>query len=121
MKKILALVLALCMILALGVTAFADDPITLVYAEVNPLEGTTVGAVALYFKEKVEELTNGEVTLDIQPNAVLGSENDVLDAIMGGSTAIDISRISAFALSSYGCDKSTLLSLPFTFVSREHF
>ena len=121
MKKILALVLALCMVLALGVTAFADDPITLVYAEVNPLEGTTVGAVALYFKEKVEELTNGEVTLDIQPNAVLGSENDVLDAIMGGSTAIDISRISAFALSSYGCDKSTLLSLPFTFVSREHF
>ena len=121
MKKILSLALVLCMVLALGATCFADDPVTLVYAEVNPIEGTTVGAIATYFKEKVEELTNGTVTLDIQANAVLGSENDVLDAIMGGSTAIDISRISAFALSSYGCGKATLLSLPFTFVSREHF
>ena len=46
---------------------------------------------------------------------VLGSENDVLDAILGGSTSIDISRISAFALTSYGCNKSKLLSIPFTF------
>lgn len=122
MKKILALAMALCMIFALcAVSASADDPVTLVYAEVNPLEGTTVGEVATTFKNKVEELTNGSVVIDIQANAVLGSENDVLDSITAGSTLIDISRISAFALSSYGCEKATLLSLPFTFVSRDHF
>lgn len=32
-----------------------------------------------------------------------------------------MSRISAFALTSYGGQKSMLLSLPYTFVSREHF
>ena len=63
--------------------AAASDPkVTLVYAEVNPLD-TIVGQTATHF--------------------------------------IDISRISAFALTSYGCNKSKLLSIPFTFENRAHF
>ena len=101
--------------------AAANDPeVTLVYAEVNPLD-TIVGQTASHFKEKVEELTGGSVVIDVQASGVLGSENDVLDAILGGSTSIDISRISAFALTSYGCNKSKLLSIPFTFENRAHF
>ena len=102
-------------------TAAANDPkVTLVYAEVNPLD-TIVGQTATHFKEKVEELSGGSVVVDVQASGVLGSENDVLDAILGGSTSIDISRISAFALTSYGCNKSKLLSIPFTFNNRAHF
>ena len=101
--------------------AAASDPkVTLVYAEVNPLD-TIVGQTATHFKEKVEELSGGSVVVDVQASGVLGSENDVLDAILGGSTSIDISRISAFALTSYGCNKSKLLSIPFTFNNRAHF
>ena len=101
--------------------AAASDPkVTLVYAEVNPLD-TIVGQTGSHFKEKVEELTGGSVVVDVQASGVLGSENDVLDAILGGSTSIDISRISAFALTSYGCNKSKLLSIPFTFDNRAHF
>ena len=101
--------------------AAASDPkVTLVYAEVNPLD-TIVGQTGSHFKEKVEELTGGSVVVDVQASGVLGSENDVLDAILGGSTSIDISRISAFALTSYGCNKSKLLSIPFTFNNRAHF
>ena len=101
--------------------AAASDPkVTLVYAEVNPLD-TIVGQTGSHFKEKVEELTGGSVVVDVQASGVLGSENDVLDAILGGSTSIDISRISAFALTSYGCNKSKLLSIPFTFETRAHF
>lgn len=101
--------------------ATASDPkVTLVYAEVNPLD-TIVGQTGSHFKEKVEELTGGSVVVDVQASGVLGSENDVLDAILGGSTSIDISRISAFALTSYGCNKSKLLSIPFTFENRAHF
>ena len=70
--------------------------VTLVYAEVNPLEGTIVGQTATAFKDKVEELS-------------------------GGSITIDMARISAFALTSYGGEKSSLLSVPFTFVNRDHF
>lgn len=98
----------------------AGDAITLVYAEVNPLD-TIVGQTGTAFKEKVEELSGGSIIIDVQASGVLGSENDVLDTMLGGGGTIDISRISAFALTSYGADKSTLLSVPYTFVSREHF
>ena len=93
--------------------------ITLVMAEVNPLD-TIVGQTDTAFKEKVEELSGGSIKIDLQASGVLGSENDVLDTMLGGGD-IDMSRISAFALTSYGGQKSMLLSIPYTFVSREHF
>ena len=80
-----------------------------------------MGQTATAFKEKVEELSGGSITIDVQASGVLGSENDVLDGMLGGETTVDISRISAFALNSYGAQKSKLLSIPFTFESREHF
>ena len=94
--------------------------VTLVYAEVNPLD-TIVGQMATDFKEKVEELSDGKMTIDVQASGVLGSENDVLDTMLGGGSTIDMSRISAFALNGYGAKKSLLLSIPYTFADREHF
>lgn len=94
--------------------------VTLVYAEVNPLD-TIVGQMATDFKNKVEELSDGKITIDVQASGVLGSENDVLDTMLGGGGTIDMSRISAFALTSYGGEKSSLLSVPYTFVNRQHF
>lgn len=97
-----------------------DPKVKLVYAEVNPLD-TIVGQTASEFKKNVEELSGGSIEVDVQHSGVLGSENDVLDNILGGGDTIDMSRISAFALTSYGAKKSKLLSLPYTFVSRDHF
>ena len=98
----------------------SDPHVKLVYAEVNPLD-SIVGQTATAFKEKVEELSGGSIEIDIQASGVLGSENDVLDNILAGGDTIDMSRISAFALTSYGCNKSKLLSIPFTFENRAHF
>ena len=137
MKKFLCVLLSLAMVLCLAACggnneqvaddgvgndgdASNDPAVTLVYAEVNPLD-TIVGMTATEFKNQVETLSGGTITIDIQHSGVLGSENDVLDNILAGGDTIDISRISAFALTSYGAQKSMLLSLPFTFVSREHF
>lgn len=138
MKKFLCVLLSLVMLLSLAAcggsgeqAAAADgtandgdasnDPaVTLVYAEVNPLD-TIVGQTDTFFAEKVAELSGGTIKLDVQAAGVLGSENDVLDAMVGGSDSIDISRISAFALSNYGCSKASLLTIPYTFVSREHW
>lgn len=97
-----------------------EPEVTLVYAEVNPID-SIVGQMAVAFKEKVEELSDGKIEIDIQASGVLGAEHDVLDEMLGGGGTIDMSRISAFALTSYGGEKSMLLSIPFTFVSREHF
>ena len=52
---------------------------------------------------------------------MLGSEDQILDNLLGGGNITDISRISAFALTQYGCDKAKLLSIPYTFVNEEHF
>lgn len=100
--------------------AAAEPEVTLVYAEVNPLD-TIVGQMATKFAEEVETRSGGSIKIDIQAGGVLGSENDVLDTMLGGGGTIQMSRISAFALTSYGGEKSMLLSLPYTFVNREHF
>lgn len=127
MKKTLALILAVVMtfglfsIAAMAESDVANDPhVTLVMAEVNPLD-TIVGQTDSFFKEKVEELSGGSITIDLQASGVLGSENDILDAITSYDDSIDISRISAFALNTYGCKKASLLSIPYTWTGRDHF
>ena len=130
-RKATAIALSLCMTAGMiGMGAFcvsADEPaaandpeIKLVMAEVNPLD-TIVGMTDVFFAEKVEELSGGSVHIDLQDSGVLGSENDVLDAMLGGDDSIQMSRISAFALNSYGCSKATLLSIPFTWAGRDHY
>lgn len=101
-------------------TETVQETVTLVYAEVNPLD-TIAGQTAKAFKEKVEELSGGTIIIDVQHSGVLGSETEVLDSMMGGGGTIDMARISAFAMTNYGGEKSKLLSIPYTFVSREHF
>lgn len=99
----------------------ANDPaVTLVMAEVNPLD-TIVGQMDSKFKEEVERLSGGSITIDLQASGVLGSENDVLDSMLGGAGTIQMSRISAFALTSYGGEKSSLLSIPYTWKDRDHW
>lgn len=129
MKKLLYAMAGLVVGLAMPITGslaadfgnVAKDPsVTLVYAEVNPLD-SIVGQTGTAFKNKVEELSGGTVVIDIQASGVLGSENDVLDSMLAGGNSIDMSRISAFALTSYGCEKSKLLSIPYTFTGRTHF
>ncbi len=121
-KRVLAVVLATVLALSFGGCGGKKDegPLTLVYAEVNP-EDTIVGQVAADFKSKVEELSKGQIIIDVQYSGVLGAESEVLDAMLAGAGVADISRISAFSLTTYGAEKSVLLSLPYTFESRDHF
>ena len=118
MKKLFSIALVLVMLLSCA-SALAE--VTLTYAEVNPVEGTVVGDVALAFKAKLEELSGGEVVVDIQASGVMGDEKTVLANILGGDTSVDIVRISAFALNQYGAQKSVFLTLPYVFTSEEHY
>lgn len=100
--------------------ASSDPEVTLVYAEVNPLD-TIVGQTDTAFKEKVEELSGGSIKIDLQASGVLGAEADVLDAMLGHSGTVDMARLSASSLTNYGATKAGLLALPYVFSSREHF
>ena len=118
MKKLFSIALVLVMLLSCA-SALAE--VTLTYAEVNPVEGTVVGDVALAFKSKLEELSGGEVVVDIQASGVMGDEKTVLANILGGDTSVDVVRISAFALNQYGAQKSVFLTLPYVFTSEDHY
>ena len=116
------LILVLCAFVVLSLTTgLRNGPKVLTYAEVNPLEGTVVGEMAKAFKEKAEELSGGRLIIDIQAGGVLGSDDQVLDNLLGGGNMCDITRVSALALTQYGCEKASLLGIPYTFVSEEHF
>ena len=101
--------------------AAASEPsITLTMSDVNPLEGTICGAVDLKFKEAVEAMSGGTITIDLQGSGVLGAEADILDGMLGGTGTVDLIRIGANSLNNYSCT-SILTSLPYTFESRDHF
>ena len=133
MKRGMRFVLSMSMAAMLAVGAFSgavmaeapdasgDPAVTLVYAEVNPLDTTVVGQVAMHFAERINELTSGTVTIDIQGGGVLGAEGDYCDDMIGGIGTIDMARLSVSTLTGYGVPKSALLCLPFTFTSRDHF
>ena len=116
------LVLALCALVVISLNAGRHPAAkVLTYAEVNPLDGTIVGEMAKAFKEKVEEVSGGRLLIDIQAGGVLGSDDQVLDNLLGGGNVCDITRVTAFALTQYGCEKAGLLGVPYTFVDEEHF
>ena len=128
-RKILAMLLCVAMVTSLagcgkngegGEPVEKSEPVTLVYAEMNPLD-TIAGEMAVAFKEKVEEISEGNITIDIQHSGVLGDETTIVEAMMNGDDTIDMARISSTALTSHGGEKSKLLSLPFIFESHEHF
>jgi TRAP-type C4-dicarboxylate transport system substrate-binding protein len=107
---------------ALSLTSgMREGPKILTYAEMNSLEGTVPGEMAKAFKAKVEELSGGSIIIDIQANGVLGSEDQLIDNLLGGGNLTDFTRITASALTQYGCGKAALLGIPYTFVSDEHF
>jgi tripartite ATP-independent transporter DctP family solute receptor len=133
-KKLMSLVLTAAMVGAMSLTAFAgetemevavpdasgDPAVTLVFAEVNPLD-TIIGQFDAKFAEEVEALSGGSIKIDMQDSGVLGGEPDFLDNMTGGIGTIDMCRTSVSTLTGYGTPKAVLLSLPFAFLSHDHF
>ena len=98
----------------------AEKEVTLVMAEVNPAE-TLAGRTDQAFKEKVEELSGGKIKIDLHCSGVLGDNSAVRKLITQPGSTIQISRQSTAGFAALGCDSYALLSIPFTFSSRDHF
>lgn len=96
--------------------------LTLVMAEVNP-EDTIVGCMDTAFKEKVEELSDGKMKIDLHCSGILGDETQVMKLVMSPNSSIQLVRGPA-NLSSYSNGytvKSSLIAIPYTFKDDEHF
>ena len=97
-----------------------EKEIVLVMAEVNPPE-TLAGRTDQAFKEKVEELSEGKIKIDLHCSGILGDNSTVRKLITQPGSSIQIARQSTAGFVALGCKTYGLLSIPFTFSSREHF
>lgn len=89
-------------------------------AEVNP-DTSISGQMDTVFKQKVEELSKGQIKINLVYFGILGDEEHVLDLMAGTNSFVQITRVSTFSIAKRGADRTSLLSIPYTFENREHF
>ena len=114
MKKVLSLIVVLSLVFAMS--AFAER--TLTWNEVNgETYGATVAAHA--FAEKLEELSGGELKIELYTNGTLGSEAESMQGIQMGT--LDIFRGNASSLPNYGAEVIGATGLPYVFKDMAQF
>lgn len=126
MKKLFALALASVMALSLAACGSKDNGGT-------PQEGTTdkpkeivvghvyaedhnINRACLQFKEYIEETSGGTMTVNIQPNSVLGGDEDMLEMCADGT--VTLMTPSVASIETYSPEWS-VLNLPYLYNSVE--
>lgn len=97
-----------------------QSQIILTMAEVNP-DTSISGQMDAVFKQKVEELSKGQIKINLVYFGILGDEEHILDLMTGANSSVQIARTSTFSIAKRGADKTSLLSIPYTFKNKEHF
>lgn len=116
MKKLVALIMALSVVLLLAVPALAEVKLT--WNEVNGEDyGATVGAHA--FADKLAEVSGGEMSIELYTNGTLGSEAESMQGIQIGT--LDIFRGNASSLPNYGAELIGATGLPYVFKDMAQF
>ena len=115
MKKLISLMVAIVLVLAMSAPAFAK---TLNWNEVNgETYGATVAAHA--FADKLAEISGGELTIELYTNGTLGSEAESMQGIQMGT--LDIFRGNASSLPNYGAEVIGATGLPYVFKDMAQF
>ena len=142
MKKLVALLLALALVFSVAGCSNGDTSNTESTAEStndsssepaneDNSEGEKfelVGAINLdtehpyylgmvKFAELMEEKSGGRITMEVYPNAQLGNERDVVEALQYGS--VDITLVSAAPLTNF-TDDFQVFDFPYIFNNRDH-
>lgn len=134
MKKLVALLLALVMVFALAACGESSDPgtetsggdtnnssgeATYVLKLAHPYnEGSSNYDACVLFADKVEEISNGAVHVDIFPSNTLGTTEEVEEGLAYGTC--DIVYESVASLGSWS-NLANIDAYPYIFSSLEHF
>ncbi|MBQ9207602.1 MAG: TRAP transporter substrate-binding protein [Treponema sp.] len=97
-----------------------DKTVTLVMAELNP-DGSISAQMDEFFVQKVDELSNGKIKIQLHTAGILGDNVSVLKILTQPNGEIHLARVSPAALVEYGCPNHQLLDVPFTFSNHNHF
>lgn len=133
MKKLITLLLALAMVLSLAACGSKDNsnanndsqgngdtPTAATYkiklgTTGNEEHQSTIAAN--FFKEKVEELTNGAVTVEIYPNSQLGSEREMAEGVKLGT--LEMTIVTTDGTLPAWVPETQVLSIPYLLTSKE--
>jgi len=85
MKKYSILVVIFVLLLGLNLNIAASSNLTFNFGHMGTTD-TAYHEVALFMSDRVSELTNGEVNIQVYPNAELGDEQDLFEQLMQGIT-----------------------------------
>ena len=117
MKKLAAMMLALSMVAAMALTSPAEaassepptltstDSVNIIWSHNSP-ETSAAHQAALKFKERIEELSEGKITVTLYPNGQMGTvpENDqalregtiqMMSGTAGGTTDVKLEYFDA--------------------------
>lgn len=113
MKKVL--ILLFCLLMLCSCSNKKQDDLILIRIGHASAEDATTQIVCEAFKEKLEEQLGNKVKVEIYPNATLGSEAEMVEAIqMGSLDAATLGRHNAID------ERMDVLNLPFLFENDEH-
>lgn len=119
MKKVLSVIMIIALLFcfaACGNGNETDEPTyTLKLAHVEAEDRSTNDA-CLLFKDAVEEATNGDIKVEIFPNAVLGGDEELTESVALGE--IQMALPSSSVLTMYA-EQFGILDMPFLFTSSQ--
>lgn len=72
---------------------------------------------ATYFKEKVEELTNGGISVELYPNSSLGSEREMAEGVKLGT--LEMTIVTTDGTLPGWVPETQVLSIPYLFANKE--
>lgn len=119
MQKILPRITAITLlVLTFSVFTYsAPAPLRLKVATAGSAESVEAKGL-YYFKELVEERTEGKVLIDVYTNGVLGDEQQLTEGLQMGT--VDAIITSSFKYAAF-VPEMELLNLPFLFTGEEHW
>lgn len=71
-----------------------------------------------HMRQRLEELSGGEMTIDIYPGAVLGSETQCIEQLQNGS--LSMTKTSAAVIENF-VPEMAVFGLPYVFRDKQHF
>ena len=110
------LFLALLLPLALGGCADADDTTVLRVASSLDVE-SPVHQALLRFSDRLVELSDGTMRMDIYPSGQLGTERATIELLQLGT--LDMSKVSSGVMENF-VPEMGVFSLPYLFRDRDH-
>lgn len=102
------------------ISCSANKHLELVMAESNPPD-TISAKTDKIFAEKVEELSEGKIKIQLFTDSLLGNNDTVLSEMVKDKPNIHLASVSPDAMVDYDCTETSLLLVPYTFKDREHF